>query len=115
MSARINASFQILGVGDRTIPVTFPSAPVSLDGLQSAQIDMVIGPNPLARVVTFSQFTISLTGPSANKVTVSMGEDFIQLDPNGTYTTFVNVEAIEPLLEGDSVSVTIQAEEDPAS
>ncbi len=112
MAARISASFEVRGVGDVTLPVTFQNTPVFLSGVGDvASVAFTIA-NPLNRDVYYSVATVELSGPAASKLSAELSELSFTVPAGGEFENEIFVSAVATLSEGDLAMVVLTALED---
>lgn len=106
--AEIHATFQVIGGGSIQLPVTFlTSVPVTV---VDVPVDVEFSvQNTLDRVVSFSSIQLTKSGPGEGKITVSLLNDAMTLQPMESVTNKVTIEPNETLVEGDSPTISIDA------
>lgn len=109
--ANISFSITVVGAGSVELPVILPDGEaVELAGLGTIAVRFVVS-NPLDRTVSIPQLSLAKEGTAKDKVSLSLLNDAVSIPANGTAENKVQIEANQPLLEGDSVKITVTGSE----
>lgn len=104
--AKFEVDFQIQGVGEVSLPVTLlDDALVRINGLETKVFRFSIL-NSLASAFNFSLSTV-LTGDAAAKVAIAFDSTSLSIEPGQSVVITTAINPIEPLLEGDTLSVKV--------
>ena len=106
--AEFHATFQVIGGGSVQLPVTFLTpVPLTITD-QPATVDFSVQ-NILDREVVFPSVGLTVSGPGDSKVSVSLLMNAMTIPALGSAQNTVSVQPNEPLMEGDSPTISIDA------
>lgn len=104
--AKFEVDFQIQGIGEVTLPVTLlDEALVLINGLESKVFRFSIL-NILSTPLSFSLSSVQ-AGNAATKVAIAFDSTSFTIAAGESATVTAAINPIEPLLEGDSLTVKV--------
>ncbi len=101
--------FEITGVGGTPLklPVTVVAGlPLELVGLQQKSVQINIQ-NPSAEDISITEPVLSVEGPAASKVSVSLRFDIMNIPSGGNFDNYIDVESTEPIFEGETFTISL--------
>lgn len=105
-------SFTVAGEGGTPVqlPVVLTPQSVVLNGLEQKSVAVDIT-NPLSRDVTFTEVTITISGPASAKVGATLRFDNFVIPAGGIFNNFLDVESREAIYEEETFSILVEATE----
>jgi len=108
--AEVSVVLEVQGAGSVTLPVTFSvPTPVSV-GVDPVEVTFSVQ-NTLGRGVVFPSLDLAKEGPQADKLGVTLVSNAMTLAIDETQDNVLVLTPNEPLVEGDSVTVTVTGAE----